>query len=338
VICITSSLEIIKTTNLTKIFEKNKPCPDKSRLKKFLYYFKPDKEQIIALHNVDVSIKEGEFVGLVGQNGAGKTTLVKILSGILTPTSGIAKSNGFVPYEEREKYVMNIGVIFGSRSILEYNIPVIDSLRLYAEIYNLDKKETEERIEYLSTILEIKDIINTPVRKLSLGQKMRCNLVASFLHKPKIVFLDEPTIGLDALAKDKVRAFLKEINEKEKVTILLTTHDMDDIEELCERLIFINKGEKLYDGKLDQFKDYYLKRKSISVTYNKIKNQNEFDKTITKIKIKNKTNSYFEGDVNINESSKIIETLFSCLNITDLEITEMHLDEIIKEYYKDTHK
>lgn len=337
-ICITSSSEIIKTTNLTKIFEKNKPCPDKSKLKQFLYYFKPDKEIVNALKAVNLGIKEGEFVGLVGENGAGKTTLVKILSGILTPTSGKATCNSFTPYEEREKYVKNIGVIFGRRSILEYNIPIIDSLKLYADIYDLDKEESEKRIEYLANTLGIKDLLYTSVRKLSLGESMRANLVASFLHKPKIVFLDEPTIGLDALAKEKVREFLKEINEKEKVTILLTTHDMGDIEELCERILFMNKGEILYDGKLEKFKDKYVSKKYISVTYSKILNEKKFETIKTKIIIDKQNKNYFEGELEITESSKIIKELFECLEITDLEVNEMHLDEIIKEYYKDAHK
>jgi len=233
---------------------------------------------------------------------------------------------------------MNIGVIFGSRSILEYNIPIIDSLRLYSEIYDLNKEESEKRIEYLSEILGIKDLLNTSVRKLSLGQKMRANLVASFLHKPKIVFLDEPTIGLDALAKEKVREFLKEINEKEKVTILLTTHDMGDIEELCERILFMNRGEILYDGKLEKFKDKYVSKKYISVTYSKILNQKCFENIKNEIKIEKENKNYFEGELEIENSSKIIKQLFECLDITDLEVNEMHLDEVIKEYYKDSHK
>ena len=328
-----SNSDIIKTTNLTKVFEKNKPCPHKSIIKKFVYYFKPDKEKIIALNNFNITIKEGEFVGLVGQNGAGKTTLVKILSGILTPNSGFAKCNSFVPYIEREKYVANIGVVFGSRSVLEYNLPVIDSLRLYSVIYNLNKQESEKRIDYLANILEIKDLLNTPVRKLSLGQKMRCNLLASFLYNPKIVFLDEPTIGLDALVKEKVRNFLKEINEKEKVTILLTTHDMDDIEELCERIVLINKGEKLYDGSLDSFKDQYLKTKYITVTYSQTKDKEKFEKLKSKIKFTNMSKNYFEGEINIKDSSKTIESLFNCLDITDLNVKEAPLEDMIKDIY-----
>jgi ABC-2 type transport system ATP-binding protein len=328
-----SNSNIITTNNLTKVFEKNKPCKNKALLKRFLYYFKPDKEEVIALHNFNINIKEGEFVGLVGQNGAGKTTLVKILSGILTPNSGNAKCNNFVPYIDRENYVSNIGVVFGSRSILEYNLPVIDSLRLYSVIYNLKKDDSEKRIEYLANILEIKDLLNTPVRKLSLGQKMRCNLLASFLYKPKIVFLDEPTIGLDALVKEKVRIFLKEINEKEKVTILLTTHDMDDIEELCERIVLINKGEKLYDGSLDSFRNQYLKTKYFSLSYSKIKDENKFTNIKSKIKIANESKNYLEGEIKIKDASKTIEDLFNCLEITDLDVKETPLEDMIKDIY-----
>jgi len=164
---------------------------------------------------------------------------------------------------------------------------------------------------------------------------MRANLVASFLHKPKIMFLDEPTIGLDALAKEKVREFLKEINKKEKVTILLTTHDMGDIEELCKRIIFLNKGEILYDGELNKFKRKYILKKNITLTFTEIKNKDKFDKIKNKIEIKKQRQNYLEGEIDIKDSSKTIKELFDCLEITDLEVNEMHLDEIIKEYYKE---
>jgi len=162
---------------------------------------------------------------------------------------------------------------------------------------------------------------------------MRCNLLASFLYNPKIVFLDEPTIGLDALVKEKVRNFLKEINEKEKVTILLTTHDMDDIEELCERIVLINKGEKLYDGSLDSFKDQYLKTKYITVTYSQTKDKEKFEKLKSKIKFTNMSKNYFEGEINIKDSSKTIESLFNCLDITDLNVKEAPLEDMIKDIY-----
>ncbi len=319
---------------MTKIFEKNLPCNEKNWFKKFLYYFNPKKEQIVALNNVNIHIKEGEFIGLVGPNGSGKTTLVKILSGILTPNSGKAVCLGKVPYDEREDYVKNIGVMFGARSILEYNIPVIDSLKLYSIIYDLTEQESEERINYLSELLDIKDLLHTPVRKLSLGQKMRCNFVASFLHKPKIVFLDEPTIGLDALVREKVHEFLSIINKKEKVTILLTTHNMDDIEELCKKIILINKGKIMYDGELKKFKEKHITTKSIFVTFSKIKNRPLYKQILKNVVVKKSNKFYFEGEVNVNNSQDIINDLFNSLEITDLNVQESELEEIIKDIYK----
>lgn len=256
------------------------------------------------------------------------------MSGILTPTSGKAVCLGKVPYDEREEYVKNIGVIFGARSILEYNIPVIDSLKLYSVIYDLTEKESEERINYLAELLDIKDLLHTPVRKLSLGQKMRCNFAASFLHKPKIVFLDEPTLGLDALVRERVHEFLCTINKKEKTTILLTTHNMDDIEELCKSIILINKGNIMYDGELEKFKDKYITKKSIFVTFSKIKDKKLYNQTMKNVVIKKSNKFYFEGEMNIKDSQNIINNLFNCLEITDLNVQESELEDVIRDIYK----
>lgn len=183
-------------------------------------------------------------------------------------------------------------------------------------------------------MLDVKDLLNTPVRKLSLGQKMRCNFVASFLHKPKIVFLDEPTIGLDALVREKVHEFLNVINKKEKVTILLTTHNMDDIEELCKKIILINKGKIMYDGELKKFKEKHITKKSIFVTFSKIKDRVLYKQTLKKIVVKKSNKFYFEGEINISNSQDIINHLFNSLEITDLNVQESELEEVIRDIYK----
>ena len=320
---------------MSKTFEKNKPNEGKTILKKLYYYLKPNKQPIRALQDISINVKKGEFVGLVGPNGAGKTTLVKILTGILTPEKGKATCLGQIPYIDRVKYVKDIGVVFGSRNILEYHIAVKESLLLYSVIYDLNKNEANERIDFLAKLLDIEHLLDTPVRKLSLGERMRCNLAASFLHKPKIVYLDEPTIGLDALAKERIREFLKNINKTEKTTIILTTHDMDDIEEMCERIIFI-KSKCLYDGKLTTFKNQYMVKKYLKVNYSNIKDKKLFENARKDITILKEGISYFEGEIlknNKNNIGTVISNLFQSIEIIDLDVKEQSLEEIIKEIY-----
>ncbi|MEM5814685.1 MAG: ATP-binding cassette domain-containing protein [Candidatus Aenigmatarchaeota archaeon] len=200
-----------------------------------------------ALNGVSFEVKEGEFVGMIGPNGAGKSTLVKVLTGILTPSSGKVRVLGYVPYEQRQDYAQYIGVVFGQRTQLWWDLPVKDTFDLLRHIYAIPEKDYRENMKRFTEILGLDKYLHQPVRKLSLGERMRCDLAASLLHNPKVVFLDEPTIGLDVEAKFRIRQFLKEQNKK-GTTIILTTHDMGDIEELCPRMIIIDKGGIIYDG------------------------------------------------------------------------------------------
>lgn len=209
-----------------------------------------------AVDGIDFTVEKGEMVGYIGANGAGKSTTIKMLTGILVPSSGSVVVNGYVPYEEREDYTLGIGVVFGQRSQLWWDIAVIESFKLLRRIYNVSKEDFDKRLKEFDDLLEINSFLHLPVRKLSLGQRMRCDLVAALLHNPAILFLDEPTIGLDVLAKARIREFLKEINNVYKTTIILTTHDLGDIEALCSRVAIIDKGKMLFDGFVD---DLYLK-------------------------------------------------------------------------------
>ena len=216
--------------------------------------FHREYEEIHALNDVSFTIQDGEMVGYIGPNGAGKSSTIKILSGILTPDSGTCVVNGQIPWKNRTEYVRQIGVVFGQRSQLWWDIPVIDSFELLKEIYSISTPQYKNKLEELTQLLQLQEILKTPTRQLSLGQRMRCEVAASLLHEPKLLFLDEPTIGLDAVSKLAVRDFIKKMNQEHKTTVILTTHDMQDIEAIAERVILIGKGQILLDGTLNELR------------------------------------------------------------------------------------
>ena len=249
--------EIIKLEKISKSFYINKrDGGTKNAIKSF---FKRDKEEIVALKDISFSIKRGEIVGYIGPNGAGKSTTIKIMCGILNPTGGECIIDNNVPWKDRKRYVAQIGVVFGQRSQLWWDVPPIDSFELLKDIYKIPKEKYEDNLKYLIKELDIENIIKIPTRQLSLGQRMRCEIAASLLHDPKILFLDEPTIGLDAVSKLAVRECIKKLNKEKKITVILTTHDMQDIEALTDRIILIGKGKLLYDGSFKEIKKKYSK-------------------------------------------------------------------------------
>lgn len=210
-----------------------------------------------AVKNLNFSIEKGESVGYIGMNGAGKSTTIKMLSGVLTPTSGRITVNGIVPYEHRSENARQMGVVFGQRSRLNWDLPMTDSFELYRKMFDIESERYKKNVETYTEHLGLHEFLNRPVRQLSLGEKMRANLALTFLHDPQVVYLDEPTIGLDVVAKSNVRKFIRAMNREKQVTVMLTTHDMADIEQICDRLIFIHQGEILYDGSLSVFKNTY---------------------------------------------------------------------------------
>lgn len=216
--------------------------------------FSREYETMKALDDVSFQIQEGEMVGYIGPNGAGKSSTIKILSGILTPDSGECMVNGRVPWKDRIQHVKEIGVVFGQRSQLWWDVPVIDSFSLIKDIYDIEDISYQNNLEELTSLLNLSELLKTPTRQLSLGQRMRCEIAASLLHSPKVLFLDEPTIGLDAVSKLAVRDFVRKQNEQKKITVILTTHDMQDIEALANRILLIGKGKILLDGSVSDIK------------------------------------------------------------------------------------
>lgn len=219
--------------------------------------FRKEYEYIHALDDISFTISDGEMVGYIGPNGAGKSSTIKILSGILTPEEGICQIDGLIPWKNRINHVRNIGVVFGQRTQLWWDVPVLDSFELLKEIYRIDTKSYQHNLEQLSEMLNLTELLKTPVRQLSLGQRMRCEIAASLLHDPKILFLDEPTIGLDAVSKLAVRDFILKLNKEKNTTVILTTHDMQDIEALTNRVILIGKGSILLDGTIEDIRRNY---------------------------------------------------------------------------------
>jgi ABC-2 type transport system ATP-binding protein len=241
---------IIQVQELTKHYRVPLPGKPVSPWQKVKRIFARKWETVVAVDHITFSVEPGEAVAFLGPNGAGKTTTVKMLTGILTPTSGRAAVAGYVPHRQRYAYTYHIGLVMGQKSMLVWDIPVVESLRLYRDIYELDARAFEERLAQFSEMLEIDELLHIPVRKLSLGQRMRAEIVSSLLHKPEVIFMDEPTIGLDLLSKRKMLEFIQSVNKAEGVTIFLTTHNIPEVVQLCNRVILIDKGRLIYDGSI----------------------------------------------------------------------------------------
>ena len=245
---------MIQVEHLNKTFRVARRSAGFSQAVKALFHRKADT--VHALNDISFTIGDGEMVGYIGPNGAGKSSTIKILSGILTPDNGTCIINGRIPWKERRSHVKDIGVVFGQRSQLWWDVPVIDSFELLHYIYEIPKNQYQETLDELTELLFLQELLRTPARQLSLGQRMRCEIAASLLHNPKILFLDEPTIGLDAVSKLAVRDFIRKQNKKHKTTVLLTTHDMQDIDALADRVLLIGRGRLLLDGTLEDLKSH----------------------------------------------------------------------------------
>lgn len=258
-------MPVIEVKNLTKKYEYYKKAPGLGASIRSLFH--REKLYTEAVKRISFTVEEGELVGFLGPNGAGKTTTLKMLSGILYPTSGEARVLGYVPWERKKQYQKQFAIVMGQKNQLWWDLPAMDSFILNKEIYEVADKQFKETVGELSELLEIKDILEVQVRKLSLGQRMKCELIAALLHQPKVLFLDEPTIGLDVVSQQKMREFIKTYNTEKKTTILLTSHYMEDVEALCKRIIIIDHGSILYDGELEDLMDKYVDHKVLTLTF-----------------------------------------------------------------------
>lgn len=327
-------MSIIEVKNLVKIYKTIEK--EDGLIGYFKNLVKPKYKEFQAVKSVNFNIEEGELVGYIGENGAGKSTTIKMLTGLLTPTSGKVVVNGIIPNEKRIENNKNIGAVFGPKTQLWWDLPVIESFRLIKKMYKIPENEYRKNLKKFTEILDLEDLLEKQVKNLSLGQKMRCEIAATFLHNPKIVYLDEPTIGLDVFVKENIRNFIKDINKEKKTTVILTTHDLKDIEDICDRIILLDKGQIIYDGEKQKFKDTYgkyvisefiIKDKKDNIILN---NAEIIEQTENKLKIK-----FSHDETTI---VKIMDEISQFCNIEDIHMKEAELEDILKEIYKGAHK
>ena len=294
----------------------------------------PRYEMKQAVKEVSFTIEKGDMVGFIGPNGAGKSTTIKMLSGILYPDKGDIVVNGFVPYKQRKEYVGSIGVVFGQKSQLQWDLPVIDSFELLKAIYRIPEEKYHKNLERFVQMLDMGGFLQQPVRQLSLGQRMRADIVAALLHSPEIVFFDEPTIGVDVVGKETIRNFIKELNAEDQVTMLFTTHDMQDIEKVCDKLIVIDKGEKIYDGSLLGIREKYGTTRQLDVEFADVENivplENVEVVNLDELDGRKKRFVFENQKVQIND---LMNYLLKTYHVRDISISEPEIESIVRKIY-----
>ena len=346
---------MIEVKNVSKEFVSPKKYPGLKGAIKGL--FSNEKVSKIAVDDISFSIPKGEIVGYIGSNGAGKSTTIKMMTGILTPTKGECLVDGLNPSENRKENAKNIGVVFGQRTQLWWDLPLSESFTILKEIYDVSDEMYQSQMEFLNEVLGLQEFFDKPVRTLSLGQRMRADLGAALLHNPKVLYLDEPTIGLDLVVKDNIRKAIKEINEKYQTTVILTTHDIGDIEELCSRIIIIDEGKKIYDGTLEHLKDTYGSKRKVVMEVKDleaVKNLNlgealgvvegqgrmnencrtsEVEVVYTAELDAEKKTYTVTFDKHKLQAPQILSAVMEATEVTDIKLQETELAEIVKEIY-----
>ena len=322
-------MTVIKVEHLTKTFKVKEK--EKGFIGSLKSIIRTKYKLVPAVNDISFDVDEGEIIAFIGPNGAGKSTTIKMLTGILYPDSGDIEVLGINPTKSRKKLAYEIGTVFGQKEQLWMHLTAYDNFKFFGAIYDIPEKETEKRIDELSKLFDLEKFINTPVRNLSLGQRIRCEIVASLIHKPKVLFLDEPTIGLDPVVKESIRKLIKKMNKEYHTTIFLTSHDISDIEKLCKRVIIINDGQIVMDDSMTNLKYHYMDKKIIEV---KLKdNINLSNKKGIKI-LKEKANSLkIEIDTKVTDLTAVLK-LINPDNIVDINISNTPLEDIISAIYR----
>ncbi|AAM78973.1 TPA: ATP-binding cassette domain-containing protein [Streptococcus pyogenes] len=325
---------MIEVSHLQKNFSKTIKEPGlKGALKSFVH---PQREIFEAVKDLSFEVPKGQILGFIGANGAGKSTTIKMLTGILKPTSGYCRINGKIPQDNRQDYVRDIGAVFGQRTQLWWDLALQETYVVLKEIYDVPEKAFRKRMDFLNEVLDLNEFIKDPVRTLSLGQRMRADIAASLLHNPKVLFLDEPTIGLDVSVKDNIRRAITQINQEEKTTILLTTHDLSDIEQLCDRIIMIDKGQEIFDGTVTQLKQSFGKMKSLSFELKPGQEQvvSQFmglpDITVERHEL----SLDIQYDSSRYQTADIIQKTMADFAVRDLKMTDVDIEDIVRRFYR----
>ncbi|WP_027415592.1 ABC transporter ATP-binding protein [Aneurinibacillus terranovensis] len=327
----------IEAKGLTKEFKTHRSRTGLSGA--FRDLFNREYKTMRAVDHIDLKVREGEMVGYIGENGAGKSTTIKMLTGILMPTSGYLRVNGMDPHREREKFVKTIGVVFGQRSQLWWDIAVQESFTLLKKVYRLSDEQYNKHMNHVIDVLDIGDLLTRPVRKLSLGQRMRCELAAALIHNPPLLFLDEPTIGLDVLVKLKIRDFLKEINQEYGTTILLTTHDLSDIEALCSRVVMLDEGKIIYDGGLTNLRTTWGNQKTVYVEFGSTVYLEDLQAATADLSLVwHKENDLRYRAVFAEEAlsvSDLLSRIIARYEVKDVSIEAISTEEIVRKIYEE---
>jgi len=321
---------IIKVEGLCKYFQVRKH--HKGRLAALRNFVTQESTTVKAVDDISFSVAKGELVGYLGPNGAGKSTTIKMLTGLLVPTGGALNVNGFVPWQERVRYVARIGAVFGQRTTLWWDLPVTESLELLQHVYKIPSARFKENLQSFTELLELSPFLNTPVRSLSLGQRMRADICAALLHDPDLLFLDEPTIGLDVVAKERIRQFIKHINEERGTTVLLTTHDLADVQKLCRRVMIIDAGKLLFGGDLSELQERFGGKRQLLVDFN----DNYKSAQVAGAELVSFQNSraVYEFDRRDISASDLIGKISSNYQIRDLTVQEPDIEATIREIYE----
>lgn len=322
-------LEVIRVEHLTKEFRR--PVRKTGPFAGLRTFFSTEQTTVKAVNEISFTIDDGEMVGYIGPNGAGKSTSIKMLTGILMPTSGTVEVNGLNPQRDRIANAQQIGVVFGQKTQLWWDVPVIESLKLLKDIYKVPDATYKRNLDLMNDLLDLHEFQNTPVRQLSLGQRMRSDLAAALLHSPRVLFLDEPTIGVDIVAKERLRNFIREINRTQQVTVLLTTHDMSDIEKLCSRIMIVDHGQLIYDGDVETIRKRYGRSRTLVV---------EFESEIEPLTVPGATlikregrKQWFAFDRTGVSPSELITYIGGRHQILDLTVEEPEVEEMIRTIY-----